>query len=76
LAALEEQAEARRIRLSHRDRAYIRLALGNEAGACDEFEKSFDERESTLRWISVDPRVAALRSNPRFQAILKRMALH
>jgi hypothetical protein len=72
---LEEQDAARKIRLSHRDRAYVKLALGDENGACDEFERSFEERESSLRWVSVDPRVDQLRGNPRFQAILKRMGL-
>jgi len=75
LAKLEQQVQSRKMRLSHRDRAYIRLALGDESGACDEFERSFDERESTLRWISVDPRLDRLRGNPRFQAILKGMGL-
>jgi serine/threonine-protein kinase len=73
LAALEQQAASRKIRLSHRDRAYVRLALGDEAAACDEFEQSFDERESALMWVTVDPRVDSLRNNPRFQAILKRL---
>jgi TolB-like protein/Tfp pilus assembly protein PilF len=75
LAVLEQQSAARKIRLSHRDRAYVRLALGDESGACDEFEQSFDERESALRWVSVDPRVDQLRGNPRFKSILKRMGL-
>ena len=75
LAALEQQAAARKIRLNHRDRAYLKLALGDEAGATDEFEQSFEERESLLRWISVDPRLDPLRGNARFQAILNRMGL-
>ncbi len=57
LAALEQQAAARKIRLSHRDRAYVKLALGDESGACDEFEQSFDERESAL---SGSPSIRAL----------------
>ena len=75
LAALERQAASENLRLTHRDRAYVMLALGDQARACDEFERSFEERDSGLMWLSVDPRVDALRSNPRFQAVLKRMRL-
>jgi eukaryotic-like serine/threonine-protein kinase len=75
LAALEQQSAARKIRLSHRDRAYVKLALGDESGACDEIEQSFEERESALRWIAVDSRVDRLRRNPRFEAVLKHMGL-
>jgi TolB-like protein len=75
LADLERRAASEQIRLTHRDRAYVLLALGDESRACDEFERSFEERDSGLMWLSVDPRVDALRSNPRFQAILKRMRL-
>ena len=75
LAALERQAASEKLRLTHRDRAYVMLALGDQARACDEFERSFEERDSGLMWLSVDPRVDALRSNPRFQAVLKRMRL-
>ena len=75
LEALERQAASENLRLTHRDRAYVMLALGDQARACDEFERSFEERDSGLMWLSVDPRVDALRSNPRFQAVLKRMHL-
>ena len=75
LAALERQAASENLRLTHRDRAYVMLALGDQARACDEFERSFEERDSGLMWLSVDPHVDPLRSNPRFQAVLKRMRL-
>jgi hypothetical protein len=75
LAALEQQSAARKIHLTHRDRGYVRLALGDEKGACEEFEQSLEERDSALIWLAVDPRADKLRANPRFQAILKRMRL-
>jgi serine/threonine-protein kinase len=75
LAELERQAAARTIRLTHRDRAYVRLAFGEEDAACAEFEQSLDERESSLQWIAVDPRVDRLRGSPRFQAVLAKMGL-
>jgi hypothetical protein len=76
LKALEARAAAGEVRVSHRDRAYVRVALGEVDAACDEFEHAYAERESTLRWIGVDPRLDDLRANPRFTAILTRMGLH
>ena len=55
LAALERQAASEKLRLTHRDRAYVMLALGDQARACDEFERSFEERDSGLMWLSVIP---------------------
>jgi len=75
MKALEAQAASGAVRVSHRDRAYLHLALGDAARACDELEQSFANRESTLRWIAVDPRLDELHGNPRFTAILDRMGL-
>jgi len=76
LKALEARAAAGAVRVSHRDRGYVRLALGEVDGACEELEQAYAERESALRWIGVDPRLDELRANPRFTAILTRMGLH
>ena len=76
LKALEGRAAAGEVRVSHRDRAYVRLALGEVDAACDELEHAYAERESALRWIGVDPRLDELRANPRFTVILTRMGLH
>jgi TolB-like protein/tetratricopeptide (TPR) repeat protein len=75
LAALDARAATGAVRVSRRDRAYVRLALGDADGACGELEQSYADRESALRWVGVDPRVDALRGDPRFTAILARMHL-
>jgi eukaryotic-like serine/threonine-protein kinase len=75
LAALEEQAANRKIRLTHRDRAYVKLALGDKEAACDEFERALDERDASLIWLGVDPRVDSLRDNARFGKLLKQIGL-
>jgi TolB-like protein/Tfp pilus assembly protein PilF len=76
LASLEAEAAKGAITLTHRDRAFVKLWLGDVDGACDEYQRAFDDRESGLMWIAVDPRVDALRQDPRFQSILKRMRLN
>jgi tetratricopeptide (TPR) repeat protein len=74
-AALEEQARTGVIRLTNRDRAYVKLAQGDLDGACEYFERALDERDWSLLWLTVDPRVDALRGKPRFEAILKHIGL-
>ena len=76
LQALEAQAATGAVRVSHRDRAYVNVALRDAEGACGELEQAYADRESALRWIGVDPRLDELRANPRFTAILTRMGLH
>jgi TolB-like protein/tetratricopeptide (TPR) repeat protein len=74
-AGLEEQSRAGTIRLTNRDRAYLKLAQGDLDGACEYFERALDERDWSLIWLTVDPRVDALRGKPRFEAILKHIGL-
>jgi serine/threonine-protein kinase len=73
--ALEAESASGTIRLTHRDRAYMKLALGDRDGAIADFERALDERDWSLVWLTVDPRVDSLRGNPRFEAILKHIGL-
>ena len=72
---LEKQAARHEIHLSDRDRAYMLLALGDEAGACDAFERALENRDQSLIWLGVDPRLDSLRGSPRFATILKRIGV-
>jgi tetratricopeptide (TPR) repeat protein len=70
-AALQREADTRKIRLNVRDLAYIQLALGNKAKAIELFEEAVTQGDPTLVWLGVDPRVDGLRGEPRFRALLK-----
>jgi tetratricopeptide (TPR) repeat protein len=61
LADLEMASAARTIWLSSRDRAYIQLALGQTDAALEAFERALDERDPSLVWLRVDPRVDPIR---------------
>jgi len=49
------------------------LGLGDKARAIAELEKAYDERSWFLAYLKVDPEFDSLRSEPRFQALLRRM---
>jgi DNA-binding winged helix-turn-helix (wHTH) protein/TolB-like protein/Flp pilus assembly protein TadD len=49
--------------------------IGRREEALGLLEKCFYERDARILWIAVEPRFASLRSEPRFQAILKKMNL-
>ena len=51
------------------------LELGEKEKAFVQFEKAFEIREYQLRFIKLDPSVDALRSDPRFKELTKRMRL-
>jgi tetratricopeptide (TPR) repeat protein len=61
--------------LEARDLAYISLAFGDRDGALDAFERALEERDPTLVWLGVDPRLEPLRQNPRFTTMLKQLGL-
>ena len=56
-------------------RALVWLGLGEKNKALENLEKAFPERESALGFIKVWPMLDSLRSEPRFQALLKKMNL-
>ena len=47
--------------------------LGDKDQAFGEMNKAFAERDALLLYIKIDPRVDPLRSDPRFQELLRRM---
>lgn len=55
--------------------ALIYIGLGQNSDAIDWLEKAYDERSTWLTWLKVDPIFDPLRSDPRFQALYKKMNL-
>jgi serine/threonine protein kinase/tetratricopeptide (TPR) repeat protein len=55
--------------------AGIHAALGEDDRAIDYLEKSFEEHSHWLIYLHIDPSMEGLRSNPRFQVLLRRFGL-
>jgi serine/threonine-protein kinase len=55
--------------------AGIRLAQGDRDAALRWLERAHEGHEGALVWLKIDPRFDALRGEPRFDAILRRMGL-
>jgi tetratricopeptide (TPR) repeat protein len=53
--------------------AQIYLGLGDHEQALAWLEKACDDRSVWLIWLGVDPKFDPLRSNPRFQELLKKV---
>jgi TolB-like protein/Flp pilus assembly protein TadD len=73
LAGLIERSK--RMYVSSLDICIIQTALGDRAAALDWLERAFEERADHLPYLKVNPRLDALRSEPRFQAVLEKMGL-
>jgi tetratricopeptide (TPR) repeat protein len=75
LQDLQREASNRAIRLTPRDLAYVQIAFGNNDAALDLFQQALDDRDPSLVWLGVDPRVDVLRKDARFHAILRMIGL-
>jgi TolB-like protein/tetratricopeptide (TPR) repeat protein len=75
LLALQREAASRTIRLSARDLAYMQLALGNKDQALELFAQAVNERDPTVVWLGVDPRVDILQHDGRFRELLRAIGL-
>lgn len=53
--------------------AYLRL--GDRDTAFSFLEKAYEERSSSMPWLNAEPRFDAVRSDPRFQNLLRRVGL-
>jgi hypothetical protein len=72
---LQREAASRAIRLTPRDLAYAQIAFGNNRAALDLFAQALEDRDPSLVWLGVDPRVDSLRKDPRFGAMLRTIGL-
>ena len=75
LLTLQRQAATRTIRLSARDLAYIQLALGNREQALELFGQAVSDRDPTVVWLGVDPRLDSLQHDERFRQLLRAIGL-
>lgn len=74
LAEMEERA--RRQYVSPYDMALIHAGLGDADRAMASLERAYVERHSSLRQLRVDERLDPVRSDPRFEALARRIGLH
>lgn len=73
MARLREIAKTRYV--SNYFIAEIYIALGDRDKAFAELEQAFQERDTQLTRLKVDPHFAPLRDDPRYAGLLKRMNL-
>ena len=71
LAELEELAPAKYVSAYYL--AIIRLGLGERESALDMLERACDERSGFLAFLRVEPMLDALRDEPRFQELVRRI---
>ena len=55
--------------------AIVYAGLGENDQALDWIEKAYKDRSNAIVFAKVDPQLDTLRSAPRFQALLHRLAL-
>jgi serine/threonine protein kinase/tetratricopeptide (TPR) repeat protein len=75
-AALRDLIERRRrVYVPSVDLATLYAALGEDEAALGELERAYREHSGALADIRVEPQLASLRSQPRFQALVRRLGL-
>ena len=76
LKVLDELKElSKEKRVSPGDMALLYTGLGQREQALEWLEKAYEERCGDLAYLKVDPRFDSLRSDPRFQNLLRRIGL-
>jgi hypothetical protein len=55
--------------------ALIETGIGNKDKAFMWLDRAYQERAGALPFVKVDPRLAPLRSDPRFHSLLRRLGL-
>jgi tetratricopeptide (TPR) repeat protein len=73
---MDELAAMARIRhVSPHHLAFIQTGLGNKAQALALLEMSYEQHDAGLAFLGADPRWDPLRSDPRFQQLLRELSL-
>lgn len=73
--ALFEKLKKTREYVSPSELAYLDIALGDKEGAMIRLEKAYAAREPHLQNLKVDPHFDSLRSDQRFQDLVRRVGL-
>jgi serine/threonine-protein kinase len=73
LVRVSQPAAARGDFVAEQDAAYIRLALGRRDEALAGLERAVAQHSERILWLRVDPRVDALRGDPRFERLIRRL---
>jgi tetratricopeptide (TPR) repeat protein/tRNA A-37 threonylcarbamoyl transferase component Bud32 len=73
--ALQREGEASGFRVSPRDHAYLQLALGNHDAALEQFAQAVNDRDPSMVFLGVDPRLDPVRRDERYRELLKRIGL-
>jgi TolB-like protein/Flp pilus assembly protein TadD len=71
----ELEGMAKRGYVASSDFAIVHAGLGERDQAIDWLERAYEERDSHLPFLNVDPRLRSLRPEPRFEVLLKRLGL-
>jgi hypothetical protein len=69
------QGESKKSYVSSYHAAVIYAGLGEKDKAFERLSQAAEERSTLLVYLKKDPRLANLRSDPRFQALLNRVGL-
>lgn len=71
----ELENRAKQTNISSYQRALVFVGLGDKDRAFDELEKALRERSTLLGYLRMDPRLEPLRTDPRFQDLLRQVGL-
>lgn len=74
LDQMQQQSEGRYV--SQYSRAVVHAGLGDKERAFACLELAYEERSDMLALLKISPEWASLRSEPRFQGMLRRIGLH
>ncbi|HEX5215825.1 MAG TPA: protein kinase [Vicinamibacterales bacterium] len=75
LAGLEARRAANADYMAPQDFAYVQIALGDVDRGLALLQQGVNEHASRLLWLGVDPRVDAVRGDPRFITIIRRLGI-
>src|SRR5262249_15979765 len=55
--------------------AWVRIGLADHDKACTDLHEAYERRSADLIWLRVRPLFDAIRSDPRFESLCKRLGL-